>query len=169
MYFVISRIINISNFFLIGEYSPNAFKVNTDATTEYNRFRCVRAFECHENTAVNECSFTVKFSQKHLTLLKNLALWKVIFNVSETQIRIGHVPFNSKQTLDSFDVFFNNSCEQTFINLGICLHKNVSLMLHIKLLGFSIFDILKPNFTKHILRFLLLYRTPSSSATLFFW
>ena len=67
-----------------------------------------------------------------------------------------------------FDVFFNNSCEQTFINLGICLNKNVSLMLHIKFLGFSIFDILKPNFTKHILRFLLLYRTPSSSVTLFF-
>ena len=64
--------------------------------------------------------------------------------------------------------FFNNSSEQTFLNLAICLHKNVTLVSHNKLLGFSIFDILKPNFTKNILRFLLLYHSPKSSVTLFF-
>ena len=32
----ISRITNINNLFLIGEYSRNAFKLNIDATTEYN-------------------------------------------------------------------------------------------------------------------------------------
>ena len=34
----IGRITNINNLFLIGKYSPNAFKVNTDATN--NRLRC---------------------------------------------------------------------------------------------------------------------------------
>ena len=33
---VISRITNINNLFLIGEFSPNAFRVNTYATTKYN-------------------------------------------------------------------------------------------------------------------------------------
>lgn len=42
-------------------------------------------------------------------------------------------------------------------------------MSHNKLLGFSIFDHLKPIFTKKILRFLLLYRIPNSSVTLFFY
>ena len=65
-------------------------------------------------------------------------------------------------------VFFNNSSGQTFLNLAICLHKNVSLVSHNKLVGFSIFDILKPSFTKNIVRFLLLYRSPNSSVTLFF-
>ena len=44
MYVVISRIRNTNNLFLIGEYSCNAFKANTDATTEYNRLRCDSAF-----------------------------------------------------------------------------------------------------------------------------
>ena len=59
MYVVTSRITNINNLFLIGEYSPNAFKVNTHATTEYNRLRCDSAFECCDNIAVSECSLTV--------------------------------------------------------------------------------------------------------------
>ena len=36
IYAVTSGITNINNFFLIGEFLPNAFKVNTDATTESN-------------------------------------------------------------------------------------------------------------------------------------
>ena len=38
MYVAIGRITNINNLFLIGKYSPNAFKVNTNATN--NRLRC---------------------------------------------------------------------------------------------------------------------------------
>ena len=37
IYVVTSGITNIHNFFLIGEFLPNVFKVNTDATTESNR------------------------------------------------------------------------------------------------------------------------------------
>ena len=35
------------------------------------------------------------------------------------------------------------------------------------MLDFYIFDILKPNFTKNILRFILLYHSPNSPVTLF--
>ena len=91
-----------------------------------------------------------------------------ILCLTETRIRIDQDTFNIKQTLNGFDVFFNNSSEQTFLNLAICLHKNVTFVSHNKLFRFSIFDILKPNFTKNILKFLLLYRSPNSSVTLFF-
>ena len=65
-------------------------------------------------------------------------------------------------------MFFDNSNEQTFVNLVICLVKKVSLVSHHKLLRFSIFDISKPNFSKNVLRFILLYRSPNCSVTLFF-
>ena len=54
------------------------------------------------------------------------------------------------------------------LNIALCLHKNASLVSHNKLLGFSIFDIFKPNFTKIILRLLLFHRSPNYSFTLFF-
>ena len=54
------------------------------------------------------------------------------------------------------------------LNLALCLHKNASLVSHNKFLGFSIFDIFKPNFTKSILRLLSLHRSSNSSFTLFF-
>ena len=51
--------------FLIGKYSPNAFKVNADTTTEYYRLTCNSAFECCENIVVNECSLTVTLLNTH--------------------------------------------------------------------------------------------------------
>ena len=100
-----------------------------------NRLRCDSAFESCENIAVNESSSIVtllntrSLENMPLTLLKNLALWKVIFCMSyRNQIRIDHDTFNIKRSLNGFDIFFNNSREQTFPNLVICLHKNLSLV-----------------------------------------
>ena len=113
MYVAISRITNINNLFLIGEYSRNAFKVNTDATTEYNRLRCDSAFEYCENIAVNECSITVtllntRSLKKHaIEIAKESCLMESdILCLTETQIRIDQDTFNIKQTLNAFDVFF---------------------------------------------------------------
>ena len=40
--------------FLKDEYSPNVFKVNTNATTEYNRLICNGTFDCCHNLTVDE-------------------------------------------------------------------------------------------------------------------
>ena len=112
MYVAISRITNINNNFLIGEYSPNAFKVNTDATTEYNQLRCDSAFECCENIAANECSLTVtllntRCLKKHAIdlAIESCLIESDILCLTETQIRIVQDTFNIKQTLNGFDVY----------------------------------------------------------------
>ena len=175
MYVAISRITNINNLFLIGEYSPNAFKVNTDATVEYNRLRCDSAFEPCQNIAVDEYSLTVTLLntsslKKHaIDIAKESSLMESdILCLTETQTRIDQDTSNIEQTLNTFDVFFNNSSEQSFLNLAICLYRDILLVSHDQFLGISIFDILKQNFTKNVLRFCLLYRSPNSSVTLFF-
>lgn len=89
-----------------------------------------------------------------LTLLKSPALWNVICYVLQKPklqlIRITSI--GSKLWMVS--MFFNNSSEQTLLNITICFPKNVSLLSRNNLLVFPIFLFLKPNFTKNILRFL---------------
>lgn len=89
-----------------------------------------------------------------LTLLKSPALWNVIRYVLQKPklqlIRITSI--GSKLWMVS--MFFNNSSEQTLLNITICFPKNVSLLSRNNLLVFPIFLFLKPNFTKNILRFL---------------
>ena len=89
-----------------------------------------------------------------LTLLKSPALWNVICYVLQKPklqlIRI--TSMGSKLWMVS--MFFNNSSEQTLLNITICFPKNVSLLSRNNLLVFPIFLFLKSNFTKNILRFL---------------
>lgn len=89
-----------------------------------------------------------------LTLLKSPALWNVICYVLQKPklqlIRITSI--GSKLWMVS--MFFNNSSEQTLLNITICFPKNVSLLSRNNLLVFPIFLFLKSNFTKNILRFL---------------
>lgn len=122
--------------------------------------RCDSAFECCENIAVNASNLTVTLL--NIRSLKNDAIDFAeescfmecdMLCLTETQITIDQDNFNRKQTLNGFHVF-NNSSEQTLLNITICFRKNVSLLSRNNLLVFPIFLFLKPNFTKNILRFL---------------
>ena len=87
--------------------------------------------------------------------------------LTETQISMGEDTFNIEQTLNNFNAYFDKS-EQRFLNLAICLHSSIQLVTHSKMLGVSMIDILKPSFSKNILRLVLLYRSPNSSIPLFY-
>ena len=109
IYVVIIRITNIKNFFLIGEFVPNAFKANTDATTEYNQLRCDSAFECYKNIAVNGSSLTVmllniRSLKKHaINIAKEPCLMEShILCLTETHIRSDQDTFNINQTLNVY-------------------------------------------------------------------
>ena len=175
MYVAISRITNISNLFLIGEYSANAFRVNIDATTEYNRLRQYNTFLPCNNITVDKHSLTVSLLntrslKKHATdIAKESRLMESdVICLTETQISMGEDTFNIEQTLNNFNVYFNTS-EQRFLNLAICLRSSIELVTHSKMLGVSMVNVLKPSFSINILKLVLLYRSPNSSIPLFFY
>lgn len=50
----------------------------------------------------------------------------------------------------------------------MCLRDKITLKSHDKFSGMSLFGIMKSSFSKHSVRLLLLYRSPSSSLSIFY-
>ena len=90
-----------------------------------------------------------------------------IICLTETQICIYDDVSEIEQTLSDFNIHFNTS-EQKFRNLAICLCNDINVVAHERFPGISMIDILKPSFSKQMLRLILLYRNPNSSITLFY-
>ena len=158
MYVAISRITNINSLFLIGDYSSNAIKANEDAATEYDRLRKYSVFE-PRNITVDNYSLTV-------SLLNTRSLKKHAVDIAE-EICIYDDVSEIEQTLSDFNIHFNTS-EQKFCNLAICLCNDINVVAHKRFPGISMIDVLKPSFSKQILRLILLYCSPNSSITLFY-
>ena len=90
-----------------------------------------------------------------------------IICLTETQICIYDDVSEIEQTLSDFNIHFNTS-EQKFCNLAICLCNDINVVAHKRFPGLSMIDVLKPSFSKQMLRLILLYRSPNSSITLFY-
>lgn len=93
MYVAISRITNINNIFLIGEYSSSAFKVNKDV--EYERLRKDSTFEPCKTIIVDDHSLTISLLntrslKKHaVDILADVRLMENdILCLTETQLDI---------------------------------------------------------------------------------
>ena len=173
MYVAISRITNIDKLFLIGEYASNAIKANRDATVEYDRLRQY-VFEPCSNITVNNRSLTISLLntrslKKHaVDIVKESRLMDSdIICLTETHICINDDLCDIEQILCNFDIHFN-TCEQMFLNLAICLGNDVKVVAHEKFPGISMIDVVKPSFSKRIMRLLLLYRSPNSPIPLFY-
>ena len=86
-----------------------------------------------------------------------------------TEIQVCHENDVSdiKQQLNTYEVHLNVEGDR-YQNTGFCLSKSVKVYKHEKFPRVSILEIVKDSFCSGTLRILLLYRSPSSSLSIFY-
>ena len=139
-----------------------AEKANKDAATEYDRLRKYCVFQPCSNIAVDKCGLTVSLLntrslKKHAVDIAKESRFiesDYIKCLTETQTSIDDDVSEIEQTRSHFNIHYN-TCEHKLLSLAICLCNGIKVVAHERFPGISMIDVLKPSFSKNILRFLL--------------
>ena len=174
MYVALSDVKNIKNLHLIKACNSNAFQVNSNVTFECNRFRDNSYFIPSSTLKVNSSSLTVSLLntrplRRHLQDIskdKNL-MENDLLRLIEIQFCLENDISNIKDKLDTFEVHLNLEGDR-YQNIGFCLSRSIKVSKHEKFPGVSVLEIVKDSVCSFTPRILLLYRSLSSSLSIFY-
>ena len=175
MYVALSRITNMENMYLIGKYSRSAIKENKSAKIEYERLRQESVMKSLPLISPSECSLTItllniRSLRRHAIDIKSDEQLLKNDIICLTEILIppgGDLNDVNNELQDYFSIDYNLSHDQ-HRSIAFCSVNEISILAHQKYDGLSLITIIKPSFSIHRVKVMLLYRSPSSSQSVFY-
>ena len=168
MYVSLSRVTNLENLYLIGEYTENAIRINKKAETEYERLRHESLFIPFKNLNVSLDSLTitllnVRSLSKHSSDIAADARLTAtdIFCLTETQLLTESDVSVIETHLSDFKFEYNNCISHRFNSLAICYKKTSFIENCFKFSAISIIKFRKPSFSNEVVTLALIYRQPN--------
>ncbi|XP_066910247.1 uncharacterized protein [Clytia hemisphaerica] len=177
MYVNLSRVTDINGLFLIGEYSRNAIRVNTEAGLEYERLRrncCLQKVQTFSSVStspkhLNISLLNIRSMNKHAVDLKkseNL-MNSDLLCLTETQLSPTSDTSGIDQTLNGFNIEYNNNSINRFQNTACCTNSSIQILECNKAAGYTLIKFKKETFSSRPISLLILYRPPNSSRNTF--
>ena len=155
------------NLYCIGEFKKFAIKANKDALIEYERLKQNDLFSTIKRNTISNDTITilghnVRSLSKHVDDLVSdrRVVNNDIIGFTETQISISDSTCRIAETLNFFNLNFNNS-EDKFSSLAYGYRNNVAVLDEFDSNRVSIFSFKKHAFADRVFTLMLVYRKHS--------
>ena len=134
IYTALSRVKTYDNLCCIGEFKKSAIKVNKDALLEYERLKENDLFSTLKRNIISHDTITilvynVRSLSKHVNdkVSDSRIMKSDIIGLTETQISLSDSTCRIDETLNFFNINFNNS-EDKFLSLAYGCRNNVAVL-----------------------------------------
>ena len=167
IYTAFSRAKTYDNFYCIGEFKKSAIKASKDALIEYEGLKQNDLFSTIKRNTISNGTITilghnVRSLSKHVDdiVSNRRVINNDIIGFTETQISLSDSTCRIGETLNFFNLNFNNS-EDKFLGLAYGYRNNVAVLDESDGNGVSIFSFKKHAFADRVFTLMLVYRKHS--------